>query len=136
MKRSGSQTRLTGFVLSLIVVIVGGLTPSAPAAQTLNPAPEHPQLESMVKDMQIVVRHRDHEGREDTYRHFSPTRLQREGELFVIAGTITESPDAGTADITISLKTAKWPTPTHRYEAGKAWWEDIDLREDTEQGGD
>ena len=125
MQYFGSRTYLTWLALLLIVAIVDDVSPSAPAAQSLDTVPEQLSLRS-VEDIHIVVRHRGTQGCHHTYGKFSPTQLRMEGNTIIIEGSAMESPVGKTVDFTINLQTTKPVAALPRRDAGHWWFDDED----------
>jgi len=107
------DTYLRGVMLFALVCMVGLSGVAVAAAQGLQQAGTTVDLQrgsEIVKEMQVVLRHRDAQATSHRYHNFTATRVRTEGDTFIIEGRLTESPIQGTtevADITIML----WTTP-------------------------
>ena len=122
-----SRYRIALGVFTLAVVLTTGALVGV--AQSAHPAwafHDPHQMESLVQDMKIVVRHRDNGVSSYTYHRFAPTQIRRENDTLIIEGSVTEAPAEKIADVTIRLKVAKPPAPPKRDYAGAWWYEDQD----------
>jgi hypothetical protein len=109
MMRSIGRHAAALLALVLVVEISAALAQSTIGTSQPRDSEALERAKVMVEDVKVIVQHNGDRAPSHTvhtFRNFSPTRAQVEGDSLVIEGSVTELPSQHAADITLMLRTS------------------------------